>query len=54
MLKDLNLMQSETERAGIATAVLPVLIDQVSLALQRGEGGLDVTAAFRYPISSNH
>lgn len=53
MRKDLGLMHAETERSGITTALLPLLLDQVRGALERGEGGLDVTAAFRYPISSS-
>ncbi|MEB3304196.1 MAG: NAD(P)-binding domain-containing protein [Cyanobacteriota bacterium] len=49
MRKDVGLMSSEMEGAGIAMALLPVLLDQINAALQREEGGLDVTAAFRYP-----
>jgi len=52
MRKDLGLMLSEAERQSIPLAWLPALDALFAAAIERGEGGLDVTAAFRYPETS--
>ncbi|MFM7641451.1 MAG: NAD(P)-dependent oxidoreductase [Cyanobium sp.] len=51
MRKDLRLMVSETEQQSISMAMLPAMDDLFSAAISRGEGALDVTSAFRYPIT---
>lgn len=51
MRKDFGVMLAAAEREAIPLTWLPALDDLFAAAIERGEGGLDVTAAFRYPIT---
>ena len=48
--KDVRLMIEEAGRHDIALAVMPAVAALYDAAIQRGEGGRDTTAAFRFPI----
>jgi 3-hydroxyisobutyrate dehydrogenase len=48
--KDARLMVEEAARHGVDLAVMPAVIALQDAAIARGEGQLDTTAAFRYPI----
>jgi 3-hydroxyisobutyrate dehydrogenase len=50
--KDVRLMIEEAARHNVALAVMPSIAALQDAAIARGEGGLDTTAAFRYPIKS--
>ena len=48
--KDVRLMLDEAARRGVALAVMPGVAALYEAALARGEGGLDTSAAFRFPV----
>jgi 3-hydroxyisobutyrate dehydrogenase len=47
--KDVRLMIEEAARHGVELEVMPLIAALYDQAIQRGEGALDTTAAFRYP-----
>lgn len=49
--KDVRLMIEEAERGGVPLAVMPAVAAMFDQAIERGEGGMDVTAGVRYPFS---
>jgi 3-hydroxyisobutyrate dehydrogenase len=48
--KDVRLMIEEARRHGVDLAVMPAVAALFDAAIARGEGGLDASAAARYPI----
>lgn len=49
--KDVRLMIEEARRHGVELAVMPAVAALQDAAIARGEGRLDSTAAFRWPIA---
>lgn len=47
--KDVRLMIEESARHGVELEVMPMIAALYDRAIERGEGALDTTAAFRYP-----
>lgn len=48
--KDVRLMIDEATRHGVQLALMPGVATLQEQAIARGEGGMDTTAAFRFPI----
>jgi len=48
--KDVRLMLDEAARHDVALAMMPSVAALYDAAIARGEGGLDTTAAFRFPV----
>jgi 3-hydroxyisobutyrate dehydrogenase len=48
--KDVRLMQEEADRQNVKLALIPGIAALQDEAIARGEGSLDTTAGFRYPI----
>lgn len=49
--KDVRLMIEEAKRHGVDLAVMPAVAALQDAAIARGEGRLDTTAAFRWPLA---
>ncbi len=49
--KDVRLMIEEAKRHGVDLAVMPAVAALQDAAIARGEGALDSTAAFRWPLA---
>lgn len=49
--KDVRLMIEEAKRHGVDLAVMPAVAALYDAAIARGEGALDTTAAFRWPVA---
>ncbi len=50
--KDVRLMIEETARHGEELELMPLIAGLYDQAIARGEGSLDTTAAFRFPLAS--
>jgi 3-hydroxyisobutyrate dehydrogenase len=48
--KDVRLMIEEAERHKVALSVMPGVAGLYDAAIARGEGGMDTSAAFRFPV----
>jgi 3-hydroxyisobutyrate dehydrogenase len=48
--KDVRLMIEEADRHGVELGLMPLIADLYDQAMERGEGALDTTAAFRFPV----
>lgn len=48
--KDVRLMVEEAARHGVSLAVMPAVAALQDAAIERGEGALDTSAAFRWPL----
>ncbi len=49
--KDVRLMIEEAQRHGVDLALMPAVAALYDAAIARGEGALDTTAAFRWPVA---